>query len=272
MAQQYHGAAAQWAASRRAALGAELGASCGGHPPAVAGPRSGRGAARAAWRGRLLRSGGILAHGSRSSRQAPGGQPIAKLGGAVELTVVLHNQEVEPTASTSILWEPAFARAFVFADSEPSPWRVRLDRGAGGCWTRPACCPAVRALPLPLSTATGCVERAPEAGPPPRRAGLGDAPHRGGGRPAAGRWRTRWPPPGCGAPRAGESRGLSTGASWLPSPTPSPAGRRRAAAGLRLVAAWPRSSARSLPAGRWRPGTAGRGRRPRSPARTGTRA
>jgi hypothetical protein len=50
----------------------------------------------------------------------------------VGLEVVVENPGAWATASTSILWEPAFARAYTFVGSEPAPWRVRIDERGWG--------------------------------------------------------------------------------------------------------------------------------------------
>jgi hypothetical protein len=58
---------------------------------------------------------------------------VARDGTAlVELKVVVDNPAAWSTDSTSILWEPAFARVFTFTDSEPAPWRVRTDERGWG--------------------------------------------------------------------------------------------------------------------------------------------
>src|SRR5687768_10022524 len=50
----------------------------------------------------------------------------------VELRVFLENRHTRHTESTSILWDPEFARQFVFLRSEPEPWRVRVDESGWG--------------------------------------------------------------------------------------------------------------------------------------------
>lgn len=52
--------------------------------------------------------------------------------GVVELEVVLENSGPGGTESTSILWEPAFARSYTFAGSEPASWRARVDQRGWG--------------------------------------------------------------------------------------------------------------------------------------------
>jgi hypothetical protein len=48
-------------------------------------------------------------------------------GATVELRLVFEPTGAEPTDSTSIAWDPVFARAFRFVGSEPAPWRFRVD-------------------------------------------------------------------------------------------------------------------------------------------------
>ncbi|MGI8424121.1 MAG: hypothetical protein ACR2NO_08445 [Chloroflexota bacterium] len=50
----------------------------------------------------------------------------------VELRVFLETSHTRHTESTSILWDPEFARQFVFLRSEPEPWRVRIDESGWG--------------------------------------------------------------------------------------------------------------------------------------------
>ena len=50
----------------------------------------------------------------------------------VELRVVLENGHTRHTETTSILWDPEFARQFTFLRSEPEPWRVRIDESGWG--------------------------------------------------------------------------------------------------------------------------------------------
>jgi hypothetical protein len=50
----------------------------------------------------------------------------------VELTVVVDNPGAWSTSSTSILWEPAFAQVFTLTESEPDPWRARIDERGWG--------------------------------------------------------------------------------------------------------------------------------------------
>jgi hypothetical protein len=50
----------------------------------------------------------------------------------IELQIIVDNPALSPTESTSILWEPAFADAFVLLDSDPLPWRVRRDEHGWG--------------------------------------------------------------------------------------------------------------------------------------------
>ena len=50
----------------------------------------------------------------------------------VELRVILENTHSRHTESTSILWDPDFARQFTFLRSEPEPWRVRIDESGWG--------------------------------------------------------------------------------------------------------------------------------------------
>lgn len=50
----------------------------------------------------------------------------------VELRVFLENTHTRHTESTSILWDPEFARQFVFLRSEPAAWRVRIDESGWG--------------------------------------------------------------------------------------------------------------------------------------------
>ena len=50
----------------------------------------------------------------------------------VELRVYLENTHTRHTDSTSILWDPEFARQFTFLRSEPAPWRVRTDEAGWG--------------------------------------------------------------------------------------------------------------------------------------------
>src|SRR5688500_1577255 len=50
----------------------------------------------------------------------------------VELRVYLENHHTRHTESTSILWDPEFARQFVFLRSEPEAWRVRIDETGWG--------------------------------------------------------------------------------------------------------------------------------------------
>ena len=50
----------------------------------------------------------------------------------VELRVYLENTHTRHTESTSILWDPEFARQFTFLRSEPEPWRVRTDESGWG--------------------------------------------------------------------------------------------------------------------------------------------
>ncbi|HET7770697.1 MAG TPA: hypothetical protein VFN74_18130 [Chloroflexota bacterium] len=50
----------------------------------------------------------------------------------VELRVVLENNHTRHTESTSILWDPEFARQFTYLRSEPDAWRVRVDESGWG--------------------------------------------------------------------------------------------------------------------------------------------
>ena len=50
----------------------------------------------------------------------------------VELRVILENTHTRHTESTSILWDPEFARQFTFLRSEPEPWRIRTDESGWG--------------------------------------------------------------------------------------------------------------------------------------------
>ena len=50
----------------------------------------------------------------------------------VELRVFLENRHTRHTESTSILWDPEFARQFTFLRSEPEAWRVRIDETGWG--------------------------------------------------------------------------------------------------------------------------------------------
>ena len=50
----------------------------------------------------------------------------------VELRVILDTTATRHTDSTTILWDPQFARSFVFLRSEPAPWRVRVDEQGWG--------------------------------------------------------------------------------------------------------------------------------------------
>ncbi|HEU5318621.1 MAG TPA: hypothetical protein VFX49_21085, partial [Chloroflexota bacterium] len=52
--------------------------------------------------------------------------------GAIELRVIVGNRTDSQTESTSIRWDPRFASAAVFAQSEPAPWRVRIDDDGWG--------------------------------------------------------------------------------------------------------------------------------------------
>jgi hypothetical protein len=50
----------------------------------------------------------------------------------VVLEVMVDNPALWGTESTSILWEPAFAQTFTLTDSDPAPWRVRIDERGWG--------------------------------------------------------------------------------------------------------------------------------------------
>ena len=50
----------------------------------------------------------------------------------VEVRVILENTHTHSTESTTILWDPEFARNFIFLRSEPPPWRTRVDEGGWG--------------------------------------------------------------------------------------------------------------------------------------------
>jgi hypothetical protein len=50
----------------------------------------------------------------------------------VELRVYLENTHTRHTDSTSILWDPEFARQFTFLRSEPEAWRARIDESGWG--------------------------------------------------------------------------------------------------------------------------------------------
>jgi hypothetical protein len=101
-------------------------------------------------RGSLAVIGALLGAGGLRPPVAPGGSgalaaprpvvtwavadlTVTPSGAAtVGLEVVIENPQAWATASTSILWEPDFAGSFTLVDSEPPPWRVRIDeRGRG---------------------------------------------------------------------------------------------------------------------------------------------
>ncbi|HXI16242.1 MAG TPA: hypothetical protein VNM48_07710 [Chloroflexota bacterium] len=50
----------------------------------------------------------------------------------VELQIIVENTAGRHTDSTSILWDPEFARGFTFLRSDPPPWRVRIDERGWG--------------------------------------------------------------------------------------------------------------------------------------------
>jgi len=50
----------------------------------------------------------------------------------IELKVILDNQGDRHSDSTSIRWEPEFAREFTFLKSSPPAWRVRVDEWGWG--------------------------------------------------------------------------------------------------------------------------------------------
>ena len=50
----------------------------------------------------------------------------------VELRIIVENTAGRHTDSTSILWDPEFARSFTFLRSDPPPWRVRIDERGWG--------------------------------------------------------------------------------------------------------------------------------------------
>ena len=52
----------------------------------------------------------------------------------VELRVFLESAHTRHTESTSILWDPEFARQFTFLRSEPEAWRVRTDESGWGAF------------------------------------------------------------------------------------------------------------------------------------------
>jgi hypothetical protein len=53
-------------------------------------------------------------------------------GAAVELRVVVDNRSSSATESTSVRWDPSFARAFDVLQSDPPPWRVRIAENGWG--------------------------------------------------------------------------------------------------------------------------------------------
>jgi hypothetical protein len=91
---------------------------------------------------------GRLPGGGNGLARLPGGappetRPIVSWVGAdlavvpdgtalVELEVMVDNPALWATESTSILWEPAFAQTFTLTESEPAPWRVRIDERGWG--------------------------------------------------------------------------------------------------------------------------------------------
>jgi hypothetical protein len=59
----------------------------------------------------------------------------------VELKIIVVNSGERHTESTSIRWEPSFAREYTFLKSEPPPWRVRTDEYGWGVYDGPGVLP-----------------------------------------------------------------------------------------------------------------------------------
>lgn len=84
---------------------------------APAGEAAGRGLLWIAWAGVI---------GPNSADEIPELGP-ALSGSVVELRLIVANRLERATESTSVIWDPEFARQFEFVGSQPRAWRVRLD-------------------------------------------------------------------------------------------------------------------------------------------------
>ena len=73
----------------------------------------------------------------------------------IEMKVIIVNSGERHTESTSIRWEPSFAREYTFLRSEPAPWRVRTDEWGWGVYDGPGVLPERDGTYLLWFTRTG---------------------------------------------------------------------------------------------------------------------
>ena len=73
----------------------------------------------------------------------------------IELKVIMVNSGERHTESTSIRWEPAFAREYTFLKSDPPAWRVRIDDWGWGVYDGPGVLPQRDGTYLLWFTRTG---------------------------------------------------------------------------------------------------------------------
>ncbi len=73
----------------------------------------------------------------------------------IEVKVIVVNGGDRHSDSTSIRWEPSFARDYTFLKSEPSPWRVRVDEWGWGVYDGPGVLPTSDGTYLLWFTRTG---------------------------------------------------------------------------------------------------------------------
>lgn len=73
----------------------------------------------------------------------------------IELKVIVVNSGERHTDSTSIRWEPSFAREYTYLRSEPSAWRVRVDDWGWGVYDGPGVLPERDGTYLIWFTRTG---------------------------------------------------------------------------------------------------------------------
>ena len=73
----------------------------------------------------------------------------------IELKVIMVNSGERHTESTSIRWEPSFAREYTFLKSDPPAWRVRTDEWGWGVYDGPGVLPQRDGTYLLWFTRTG---------------------------------------------------------------------------------------------------------------------